>query len=94
MANKRLVIILASAAVLLSVPLIAMQFTKEVDWKIGDFAVMGFLLFGTGLLCEVILRQEKRTINRILICGFILLLFFLVWAELAVGLFGSPLAGS
>ena len=29
---------------LLSIPLIAMQFTTEVNWGIGDFAVFGFMV--------------------------------------------------
>lgn len=94
MANKRLTIILTTAATLLSIPFIAMQLTSEVDWKILDFAIMGVLLFGTGLLCELVLRKVKTIKNRILICGGILILFLLVWAELAVGILGTPLAGS
>jgi D-alanyl-lipoteichoic acid acyltransferase DltB (MBOAT superfamily) len=94
MANKRLTIILTTAATLLSIPFIAMQLTSEVHWKILDFAIMGVLLFGTGLLCELVLRKVKTIKNRILICGGILILFLLVWAELAVGILGTPLAGS
>ncbi|HLW50760.1 MAG TPA: hypothetical protein VKZ78_07285 [Sphingobacteriaceae bacterium] len=94
MKSKRLLAIFAIAALLLSIPLIAMQFTAQVDWKIFDFAVMGVLLFGAGLLCEFTLRKVKSTRNRIIICGAILFLFFMVWAELAVGIFGTPYAGS
>jgi hypothetical protein len=94
MQNKRLVIILTSAGTLLLIPLIAMQFTNEVDWKLADFIIMGVLLFGTGLLCELILRKVKRIENRILLCGAVLLGLFLIWAELAVGIFGTPFAGS
>lgn len=94
MTNKRLFVILAIAAFMLSIPLIAMQFTTQVDWKFFDFAVMGALLFGAGLLFEFALRRVKSTRNRIIICGAILFLFFMVWAELAVGIFGTPLAGS
>ena len=94
MINKRLTIILISAAILLSVPFIAMQFTNEVDWKILDFAIMGILLFGTGLLCELVMRRIKSFKHRIIICGAILFIGILVWAELAVGVFGTPLAGS
>lgn len=94
MKNKRLITLLAAAAALLSIPFIAMQFTNEVNWKALDFAIMGVLLFGTVLLCELVLRKVKSTNNRIIICGIVLLMFFLVWAELAVGIFGTPFAGS
>jgi len=92
--NKRLIGILLSAGLLLLVPLIAMQFTKDVDWKLFDFVIMGTLLFGTGLICEFVLRKVKKTQYRIAICGAVLVVFLLVWAELAVGIFGTAFAGS
>jgi hypothetical protein len=55
---------------------------------------MGVLLFGTGLACELVLRKVKKPVHRLLVCGAILFALFLVWAELAVGIFGSPFAGS
>lgn len=84
--NKRLGIILLSVAGLLLVPLIAMQFFDEVNWKFFDFVVMGVLLLVTGLSCEFVLRKVKRKENRLVFCGFVLLAFFLIWAELAVGI--------
>jgi len=94
MKNKRLIIILAAMSVILLIPFIAMQFTDEVDWSFRDFAIMGVLLYGTGLLCELVLRKVKTVQNRILICGAVVLAFLLIWAELAVGIFGTPFAGS
>jgi hypothetical protein len=94
MKNKRLLLILALIAVILLTPLIAMQFTKEVNWDSADFIIMAVLLLTTGLVCEFILRKFKTFKSRILICGVVLFLFFLIWAELAVGIFGSPFAGS
>ena len=79
---------------LLSIPFIAMQFTSEVDWKIQDFIIMGILLFGTGLIFELVMRKVKTIKNRILICFTILIIFLLVWTELAVGILGTPFAGS
>ena len=87
-------IILALVVTLLSIPLIAMQFSEQVDWDIFDFTIMGVLLLGTSLLCEFVLRKVKTLQNRILLCGAILLVFFLIWAELAEGIFGTPFAGS
>ncbi len=93
-ANKRLVIILSVAAALLTVPFIAMQFTAEVNWTVSDFVMMGILLFSAGLLCEWVLRKVKCARNRLYACLAILFVFFLIWAELAVGIFGTPFAGS
>lgn len=92
--NKRLTGILLTAAFLLLIPFIAMQFTTEVNWSLLDFIVMGVLLLGTGLMCEFALRKVKRIGYRIAVCGALLVVFFLVWAELAVGIFGTPFAGS
>lgn len=94
MKNKRLIIILAAATALLSIPFIAMQFTTEVNWNLSDFLLMGFLLYGTGLICEFVLRKTKIVQYRIILCGAILLILILIWAELAVGIFGTPFAGS
>jgi hypothetical protein len=71
-----------------------MQFTDEVDWDIYDFTIMGILLFGTASTCELMIRKVQNMKKRILICGAVLLVFFLIWAELAVGIFGTPFAGS
>ena len=92
--NKRLASIILTVILLLSIPLIAMQFTSDVDWKLADFIIMGTLLLGTGLLCELVLRKVRKIENRVLICGALLILLFLIWAELAVGIFGTPFAGS
>jgi hypothetical protein len=92
--NKRLFGIVLAVAALLLIPLVAMQFTEEVDWSLFDFVVMGVLLLGTGLLGEFVLRRVKTTGYRIALLAVLLLAFFLIWAELAVGIFGTPFAGS
>lgn len=92
--NKRLGVILLIIVTILLIPLLAMQFTDQVDWDLFDFIVMGILLLGTGLSCELVLRKVKKTSHRIIICSILLILLFLIWAELAVGIFGSPFAGS
>lgn len=94
MKNLRLPLILSTAAGTLLIPLIAMQFSTEIDWNGRDFLIMGILFFGTGIVIEFALRKFKSTKSRIIACGIILIALFLVWAELAVGIFGSPFAGS
>lgn len=92
--NQRLIGIVLAVALLLLIPFVAMQFSSEVNWSTFDFVVAGILLLGTGLLCELVLRTVQKTQHRIILVGVILLALFLVWAELAVGLFGTPFAGS
>jgi bacteriorhodopsin len=92
--NKRLIIIMLISAILLLIPLIAMQFTEEVKWTLFDFVVAGTLLFGTGIMCELVIRKTKNIKYRIAICFTILIVLMLIWAELAVGIFGTPISGS
>lgn len=92
--NKRLAGIVLGVALLLCIPLLAMQFTNEVNWTLSDFVVMGGLLLGTGLLSEFVMRMVKNKNYRIGFLAVILVMLFLVWAELAVGIFGTPFAGS
>jgi predicted permease len=94
MLNKRLVIIIISVAILLLIPLIAMQFTTEVNWTLTDFAVAGILLLSTGFLCEMVLRKIPKTKHRIAVCLSLLIILVLIWVELAVGIFDSPYSGT
>lgn len=94
MKNKRLIGILTAVAFLLVIPLIAMQFTNEVQWTLLDFVVAGILLLGTGLVIEFVLRRVRNRKYKFGLIGIILFLLFLIWAELAVGIFGTPFAGS
>lgn len=94
MKSKRLLIIVLIALTILLIPFISMQFSNEVNWSGFDFLVMGILLLGTGLAIEIVLSKVSSFKNRIILCSVILAVLFLVWAELAVGIFGSPLAGS
>lgn len=90
----RIRIILVTTALTLSIPLIAMQFTKEVNWTLSDFVIAAVLLSGTGLAIELVIRYVKTGLSRTILLVVILLLLFLTWAELAVGIFGTPFAGS
>lgn len=92
--NKRLTAIMLTATLLLLIPFLAMQFTNEVNWSAIDFITAGILLFGTGLLCELVLRKVKDRKYRFAICAAVVIAFILIWIELAVGIFGTPFAGS
>lgn len=86
-------VVLVTALVLL-VSLVAMQFSDEVDWNFADFAIVGTLLIGTGLLYELAARKTRNVKQRAAIGVVLGGLLLLVWAELAVGVFGTPIAGS
>lgn len=76
-----------TAVVLLVLPWLAMQFTAEVSWDLGDFVVFGAML---ALACGTFEGIVRLTADR-LVRGWagtaIALVFLLVWAELAVGIF-------
>lgn len=81
-------IALATLLILL-VPLIAMQFTEEVDWSPFDFIFMGTLLFGTGLAYKFIARKMVKRAHRIAVAIALAIVLLLIWAQLAVGLIGG-----
>jgi Kef-type K+ transport system membrane component KefB len=78
---------------ILLIPLIAMLFTDEVNWTVGDFVVMGMLIFSIGLVYELFVRKINKTSYRTIAIVTLVICFFLIWAELAVGIFDTPFAG-
>ena len=74
--------------IILLIPLIAMQFTAEVNWNIADFIIMAFLLFSMGSLFVLVSRRTQRK-YRIVIGALLVTLLLYIWAELAVGVFTS-----
>ena len=94
MKNKRRIIIASAVSLLLLMPLIAMQFTDDVNWTLSDFLVAAVLLFGAGLSIDFIMRKTKKTKCRIALTIALLAMLLLVWTELAVGIFGTPISGN
>lgn len=92
--TQRLSIVVGVVVGILLIPLVAMQFTNEVNWDIRDFTIMGILLLTTGVIIEIVTRIVKSAQLKVAFTLIILLVLFLIWAELAVGVFGSPFAGS
>lgn len=91
---KRFSILTFAPLALLLIPLIAMHYSDEVHWTLIDFAIMGVLLLVAGMWTQRVVKRVKSFPRRATYIILILLLFLLVWAELAVGIFGSPLAGN
>ena len=78
---------------LLLIPLIGMTITEEINWSLLDFLIMGVLLTFLGIGINVVINRTINLKNRILYIGILVLMFFFIWAELAVGIFGTPGAG-
>ncbi len=92
--NKRVILILGSLGLILLIPLIAMQQSDEVNWNAADFLVAALLLAATGLILEFVLRKVKNTRQRIVLAAILFVFLLVIWVELAVGIFDSPLGGS
>lgn len=78
-----------TAACLLLLPLIAMQFTEEVNWTGSDFAVFGTMLLIACGTCELALRLSRNLAFRAAVAVAVLAGFALVWINLAVGIIAS-----
>jgi hypothetical protein len=80
----------ATAALILLLPLFAMQFTDEVVWDETDFIVFGAMLVAAGGTFEVAARMTGNNTYRAAAVGVaVAAVFLLVWMNLAVGIIGS-----
>ncbi len=84
---KRLFTIGACVCILLLCPLIAMQFTREVNWTSIDFLAAAALLLSAGFTFEWVMQKISHRRTQILLALAILFALMLLWAELAVGIF-------
>lgn len=89
MQHRNIILIALVTACLLSVPLVAMRFTDDVQWNWFDFVVAGALLFGTGLAYELLRRRSGSSAFRLAAGVALAAALFLVWSNLAVGIIGS-----
>lgn len=92
--SKQIAFVVLGAALILLVPLLAMQFTDEVVWTLLDFTVAGALLVGTGVIYVLSARMVSSARSRVVLGVALAVALLLVWAELAVGIFGTPFAGT
>lgn len=87
--NRWRLAIWGTAAGLLLLPLVAMQFDTGVDWSGSDFVVMGVLL---AMVCggyELATRLSDSTAYRAGAAVAIGTGFLTIWVNLAVGMLGS-----
>jgi uncharacterized membrane protein YfcA len=94
MKKRSILTILYVVVLILLIPLIGMQFTDAIQWGPVDFLVAAILIFGAGIALDLIIRKVRKTQYRVLISVALILVVLLIWAELAVGIFGTPLSGN
>ncbi len=82
-----------TAALLLLLPLVAMQFTEEVNWTPMDFLFAAVLLFGSLGAYEVAVRKTGNTAYRAGVGVAIAAAFLLTWVNAAVALTDSDADG-
>lgn len=78
----------AMGALILLLPLVAMQFTDEVNWGVADFAIAGALVIGTGIAFELAVRWTGSTAYRAAAGVALAAAFGLVWLSIGVGIIG------
>ena len=78
-----------TAVILLLLPLIAMQFTDEVDWNVADFIVFGAMLLVAGGAFEMATRLSSNQAYRAASGVALAAAFILIWVNLAVGIIGN-----
>lgn len=77
------------AIALILMPLVAMQFTNEVDWDETDF-IFAAVIFGiVGGLIEFAVRLSTNWYSRFGAMFAVLSGFIVVWTNLAVGMIGN-----
>lgn len=88
--NRWRLAVWGAAAFLLMLPMVAMQFTDEVDWDAADFIFMGvLLLIACGTYELGVKLSGSSTAYRAAFGLAIVTGFLLIWINLAVGIFGS-----
>lgn len=82
-------VVWGGAAALLLLPLVAMQFSPEVDWSLADFVMFGGMLLVACGSYELATRLSRHAAYRAAAAVALATGFALVWVNLAVGIIGS-----
>ena len=77
------------AGFLLLLPAVAMQFTREVNWGLGDFIIMAFMIGTVGMGLELAAFASRNHAYRAGAAAALLTGFLVTWSNLAVGIIGS-----
>jgi hypothetical protein len=74
--------VLLTTLCILLLPLIAMNFSNEVNWGLADFIVAGILFSSFAYLYIVLTKATSKVTTRFLIGTAVVALFIVVWVSL------------
>ena len=77
------------AALLLLLPLVAMQFTHEVNWTPFDFTFAAVMIGSVGIAFELTVRATRNNAYRGAVAIALAAAFLLVWINGAAGIIGD-----
>jgi hypothetical protein len=86
---RNVVYILLTTGLILTAPLVAMQYTDEVNWTAFDFVAAATLLIGSGLMADFFVRKSRNHAYRTGGALAVATGLVVVWVNLAVGIIGN-----
>jgi len=89
MKTENIIGVMLAAAGILLIPLIAMQYTSEVNWDLFDFVAMWILLTGAGLSYSFVSTHSGSSAYRLAAGIGVGTTLLLIWMNGAVGIIGS-----
>lgn len=92
--QQKTALILAIPSLLMVAAFISNFVVKGFNWTGSDFLIAAILLFGTATFIYLIVSSKFSFRTKVIVTVITLLALILLWMEMAVGLFGSPIAGS
>ena len=79
----------SAAVALLLLPFVVMQFSREMNWGLGDFVFVGVVIGTVGFLLELGVRVSNSWTYRAAYGLALVGMLLVTWANLAVGIVGS-----
>lgn len=76
----------------LILPLVASQVSPSFNWSTMDWILAGLILFSAISAVKAFFTVTSKGVR--LVAAILVVLLALLYIEMAVGLFGSPIAGS
>lgn len=92
--QQKPLLIFAIPSLLMIAAFISNNFVEGFNWTFSDFLIATILLFGTASIIYMIVNSKLSVRAKTMISIVIVIILMVIWVEMAVGLFGSPIAGS